>query len=97
MFDTHLEKLIENNLALTLTSFESLQIFWNESELEMIRKSPLYEESLNQRSQIGREFLAIRNVSALLQLNNSFYSLAFSNRVAMLILYWYPIFRVPIP
>lgn len=36
-------------------------IFWNESELEMIRKSPLYEESLNQRSQIGREFLAIRN------------------------------------
>uniref|UniRef100_A0A0A0KNP0 Rubisco LSMT substrate-binding domain-containing protein n=1 Tax=Cucumis sativus TaxID=3659 RepID=A0A0A0KNP0_CUCSA len=35
-------------------------IFWKESELEMIRKSSLYEESLNQRSQIKREFLAIR-------------------------------------
>ncbi|KAL0541010.1 hypothetical protein IC582_021037 [Cucumis melo] len=35
-------------------------IFWKESELEMIRKSFLYEESLNQRSQIKREFRAIR-------------------------------------
>ncbi|XP_038889894.1 fructose-bisphosphate aldolase-lysine N-methyltransferase, chloroplastic isoform X2 [Benincasa hispida] len=35
-------------------------MFWNESELEMIRNSSLYEESLNQRSQIEREFLAIR-------------------------------------
>ena len=34
----------------------------------MIRKSSLYEESLNQRSQIEREFLAIKQVSALLQL-----------------------------
>lgn len=35
-------------------------IFWSERELEMIRKSSLYEESLNQRSQIEREFLAIK-------------------------------------
>ncbi|KAG7033033.1 Ribulose-1,5 bisphosphate carboxylase/oxygenase large subunit N-methyltransferase, chloroplastic [Cucurbita argyrosperma subsp. argyrosperma] len=43
-------------------------IFWSERELEMIRKSSLYEESLNQRSQIEREFLAIKQVSDLLQL-----------------------------
>ncbi|XP_022133564.1 histone-lysine N-methyltransferase setd3 isoform X2 [Momordica charantia] len=35
-------------------------IFWCESELQMIRKSSLYEESLNQRLQIEREFVAIR-------------------------------------
>ncbi|XP_022990340.1 fructose-bisphosphate aldolase-lysine N-methyltransferase, chloroplastic isoform X1 [Cucurbita maxima] len=35
-------------------------IFWSERELEMIRKISLFEESLNQRSQIEREFLAIK-------------------------------------
>ncbi|RYR36826.1 hypothetical protein Ahy_A09g041780 isoform A [Arachis hypogaea] len=36
------------------------QIFWNESELEMIHRSSVYWETINQKSQIERDFLAIR-------------------------------------
>ncbi|KAK7270113.1 hypothetical protein RIF29_23025 [Crotalaria pallida] len=35
-------------------------IFWNESELGMIRHSLVYQETINQKSQIEKDFLAIR-------------------------------------
>ncbi|XP_068314858.1 fructose-bisphosphate aldolase-lysine N-methyltransferase, chloroplastic-like [Pyrus communis] len=35
-------------------------IFWSEDELELIRQSSLYQETINQKSQIKKEFLAIR-------------------------------------
>ncbi|XP_029151212.1 uncharacterized protein [Arachis hypogaea] len=38
------------------------QIFWNESELEMIHRSSVYWETINQKSQIERDFLAIRPI-----------------------------------
>ncbi|CAL0316260.1 unnamed protein product [Lupinus luteus] len=38
------------------------QIFWNESELEMIRQSSVYQETINQKSQIEKDFLAVRPV-----------------------------------
>ncbi|MED6168440.1 hypothetical protein PIB30_011606 [Stylosanthes scabra] len=37
-------------------------IFWNESELEMIRQSSVYWETINQMSQTERDFLAIRPI-----------------------------------
>ncbi|GAU12115.1 hypothetical protein TSUD_00810 [Trifolium subterraneum] len=37
-------------------------IFWNESELEMIRQSSVYQESIYQKSQIEKDFMAIRHV-----------------------------------
>ncbi|XP_020966557.1 ribulose-1,5 bisphosphate carboxylase/oxygenase large subunit N-methyltransferase, chloroplastic isoform X4 [Arachis ipaensis] len=37
-------------------------IFWNESELEMIHRSSVYWETINQKSQIERDFLAIRPI-----------------------------------
>ncbi|KAJ1436413.1 SET domain [Sesbania bispinosa] len=37
-------------------------IFWNESELEMIRQSSVYQETINQKSQIEKDFLTIRPV-----------------------------------
>ncbi|XP_045792602.1 ribulose-1,5 bisphosphate carboxylase/oxygenase large subunit N-methyltransferase, chloroplastic isoform X1 [Trifolium pratense] len=37
-------------------------IFWNESELEMIRQSSVYEETIYQKSQIEKDFMAIRPV-----------------------------------
>ncbi|CAN6693026.1 unnamed protein product [Malus baccata var. baccata] len=35
-------------------------IFWSDDELELIRQSFVYQETINQRSQIEKEFLAIR-------------------------------------
>ncbi|XP_070678453.1 ribulose-1,5 bisphosphate carboxylase/oxygenase large subunit N-methyltransferase, chloroplastic isoform X7 [Malus domestica] len=35
-------------------------IFWSDDELELIRQSSVYQETINQRSQIEKEFLAIR-------------------------------------
>ncbi|XP_050122351.1 uncharacterized protein LOC126599678 isoform X5 [Malus sylvestris] len=35
-------------------------IFWSDDELELIRQSSVYQETINQRSQIKKEFLAIR-------------------------------------
>ncbi|KAK9283295.1 hypothetical protein L1049_011532 [Liquidambar formosana] len=37
-------------------------IFWSEGELEMIRQSLAYQETLNQKAQIEKDFLAIRPV-----------------------------------
>ncbi|CAL5210299.1 unnamed protein product [Lathyrus oleraceus] len=37
-------------------------IFWNESELEMIRGSSVYQETVYHKSQIEKDFLAIRPV-----------------------------------
>ncbi|KAJ1400225.1 Rubisco LSMT, substrate-binding domain [Sesbania bispinosa] len=37
-------------------------IFWNESELEMIHQSSVYQETINQKSQIEKDFLTIRPV-----------------------------------
>ncbi|KAK7310289.1 hypothetical protein RJT34_07704 [Clitoria ternatea] len=37
-------------------------IFWNESELEMIRPSSIHQETINQKSQIEKDFLAINPV-----------------------------------
>ncbi|KAK2405662.1 SET domain-containing protein [Trifolium repens] len=37
-------------------------IFWNESELEMIRQSSVYQETIYQKSQIEKDYLAIRPV-----------------------------------
>ncbi|XP_052110617.1 uncharacterized protein LOC107467646 isoform X4 [Arachis duranensis] len=37
-------------------------IFWNESELEMIHRSSVYWETINQKSQMERDFLAIRPI-----------------------------------
>ncbi|OIW12775.1 hypothetical protein TanjilG_24708 [Lupinus angustifolius] len=37
-------------------------IFWNENELEMIRQSSVYQETINQKSQIEKDFLAVRPV-----------------------------------
>ncbi|XP_054785675.1 uncharacterized protein LOC129292160 isoform X2 [Prosopis cineraria] len=37
-------------------------IFWSESELDMIRISSVYQETINQKSQIEKDFLAIRPV-----------------------------------
>lgn len=41
------------------------QIFWSEDELEMIHQSSVYKETINQKSLIEKEFLAVRPVSAL--------------------------------
>nr|XP_028954505.1 ribosomal lysine N-methyltransferase 4 isoform X2 [Malus domestica] len=38
-------------------------IFWSDDELELIRQSSVYQETINQRSQIEKEFLAIRMVN----------------------------------
>ncbi|OVA18230.1 SET domain [Macleaya cordata] len=35
-------------------------IFWSKKELEMVRQSPVYKETINQQTQIEKEFLAIR-------------------------------------
>ncbi|KAM1612558.1 hypothetical protein ACFX1X_001191 [Malus domestica] len=35
-------------------------IFWSDDELELIRQSSVYQETINQRSQIKKEFLVIR-------------------------------------
>nr|XP_011469716.1 PREDICTED: ribulose-1,5 bisphosphate carboxylase/oxygenase large subunit N-methyltransferase, chloroplastic isoform X2 [Fragaria vesca subsp. vesca] len=37
-------------------------IFWSEDELEMIRQSSLYQETINQRSFVEKEYSAIRTV-----------------------------------
>ncbi|KAE9611591.1 putative histone-lysine N-methyltransferase chromatin remodeling SET family [Lupinus albus] len=37
-------------------------IFWNENELEMIRQSSVYQETINQKSQIEKDFFAVRPV-----------------------------------
>ncbi|KEH44530.1 SET domain protein [Medicago truncatula] len=37
-------------------------IFWNESELEMIRQSSVYQETIYQKSQIEKDFLEIKPV-----------------------------------
>ncbi|XP_061372258.1 ribulose-1,5 bisphosphate carboxylase/oxygenase large subunit N-methyltransferase, chloroplastic [Gastrolobium bilobum] len=37
-------------------------IFWNESELEMIHQSSVYQETINQKSQIEKDFSAISPV-----------------------------------
>ncbi|XP_020235361.1 ribosomal lysine N-methyltransferase 4 isoform X2 [Cajanus cajan] len=37
-------------------------VFWNESELEMIRPSSVYLETIVQKSQIEKDFLAIKSV-----------------------------------
>ncbi|XP_027189844.1 fructose-bisphosphate aldolase-lysine N-methyltransferase, chloroplastic isoform X2 [Cicer arietinum] len=37
-------------------------IFWNESELEMIRQSSVYQETIYQKFQIEKDFLALRPV-----------------------------------
>ncbi|TKY50610.1 Fructose-bisphosphate aldolase-lysine N-methyltransferase [Spatholobus suberectus] len=37
-------------------------VFWNESELEMIRPSSVYQETIDQKSQIEKDFLAIKPV-----------------------------------
>ncbi|PNY08172.1 histone-lysine N-methyltransferase setd3-like protein [Trifolium pratense] len=50
-------------LAIVLLIHKNLgQIFWNESELEMIRQSSVYEETIYQKSQIEKDFMAIRPV-----------------------------------
>lgn len=37
-------------------------IFWSEDELEMIQKSSVYEETLNQKALIEKEYLASKQV-----------------------------------
>ncbi|XP_043713871.1 ribulose-1,5 bisphosphate carboxylase/oxygenase large subunit N-methyltransferase, chloroplastic isoform X2 [Telopea speciosissima] len=37
-------------------------IFWSEDELDMVRKSAIYHETVNQQAQLEKEFLAIRPV-----------------------------------
>lgn len=43
--------------------FGSLQIFWSESELKMIQQSSVYQETINLKAQIQKEFLAIKPVN----------------------------------
>ncbi|XP_057799294.1 fructose-bisphosphate aldolase-lysine N-methyltransferase, chloroplastic [Salvia miltiorrhiza] len=38
-------------------------VFWSDEELEMIRQSALYEETLKQKKQIEKDFLAVKLVS----------------------------------
>ncbi|KHN37307.1 Histone-lysine N-methyltransferase setd3 [Glycine soja] len=38
------------------------QVFWTESELEMIRPSSVYQETIDQKSQIEKDFLAIKHI-----------------------------------
>ncbi|XP_042505869.1 fructose-bisphosphate aldolase-lysine N-methyltransferase, chloroplastic isoform X3 [Macadamia integrifolia] len=37
-------------------------IFWSKDELDMVRKSAIYHETVNQQAQVEKEFLAIRPV-----------------------------------
>lgn len=37
-------------------------VFWSDEELDMIRQSALYEETLKQKIQIGKDFLAVKLV-----------------------------------
>ncbi|KAH1140655.1 hypothetical protein GYH30_029505 [Glycine max] len=37
-------------------------VFWTESELEMIRPSSVYQETIDQKSQIEKDFLAIKHI-----------------------------------
>ncbi|CAJ1977747.1 unnamed protein product [Sphenostylis stenocarpa] len=37
-------------------------LFWNESELEMIRPSSVYQETIDHKSQIEKDFLAVKRV-----------------------------------
>ncbi|PQP97283.1 ribulose-1 5 bisphosphate carboxylase/oxygenase large subunit N-methyltransferase chloroplastic isoform X1 [Prunus yedoensis var. nudiflora] len=52
-------------------------IFWSEGELEMIRQSSVYQETINQRSQIQQEFLAIR--TALKSFPETFESITYED------------------
>ena len=47
-----------------------LQIFWSENELKMIQQSSLYQETIDQKAQIKKEFLAIKPVSIFSFLDN---------------------------
>lgn len=42
---------------------KTLQIFWSEDELDMIRQSSLFQETVNKKAQIEMEFWAIKPVS----------------------------------
>lgn len=44
----------------------SLQIFWNEDELDMIRQSSLYHETVDKKIQIEKEFFALKPVRTFL-------------------------------
>lgn len=39
------------------------QVFWNESELELIRPSSVYQETIDHKSQIEKDFLTIKRVN----------------------------------
>ncbi|XP_034202763.1 uncharacterized protein LOC117617487 isoform X5 [Prunus dulcis] len=52
-------------------------IFWSEGELEMIRQSSVYQETINQRSQIQQDFLAIR--TALKNFPETFESITYED------------------
>ncbi|KAL9316952.1 hypothetical protein ACSQ67_013469 [Phaseolus vulgaris] len=50
-------------LAIVILTEKKLgQVFWNESELEMIRPSSVYQETIDHRSQIEKDFLTIKRV-----------------------------------
>lgn len=48
------------------------QIFWSEDELELIRQSSLYRETINQKSLIEKEYLAIRQVNTSFCLSTAY-------------------------
>ncbi|KAK7357997.1 hypothetical protein VNO80_17296 [Phaseolus coccineus] len=50
-------------LAIVILTEKKLgQVFWNESELEMIRPSSVYQETIDLKSQIEKDFLTIKRV-----------------------------------
>ena len=52
---------LSRNLPLLLLDF--LQIFWSKSELEMIHQSTVYQETIEEKYQIKKDFLKIKAVS----------------------------------
>lgn len=52
---------LSRNLPLFLLDF--LQIFWSKSELEMIHQSTVYQETIEEKYQIEKDFLKIKAVS----------------------------------
>ncbi|RDX75472.1 Histone-lysine N-methyltransferase setd3, partial [Mucuna pruriens] len=52
----------QGELHNTAIIFHGKNVFWNESELEMICPSSVYQETIDQKSQIEKDFLAIKPV-----------------------------------
>ncbi|KAG6409693.1 hypothetical protein SASPL_127735 [Salvia splendens] len=66
LYEKHLGKKSEwapyiSRLPLLMEMHSS--VFWSDEELEMIRQSALYEETLKQKKQIEKDFLAVQLVS----------------------------------